>query len=77
MQLGTVRTSPFRIIYGREPPSMRAYTTRDTRLLAVQHQVTVRDDFLVEIKERLEQAQQYYKLHYNCKHREVEFQVGP
>jgi hypothetical protein len=24
----------------------------------------------------LEQAQQYYKLHYDRKHREVEFQVG-
>jgi hypothetical protein len=56
---------------------VHAYTTGDTKLPAMQHQVMERDEFLVEIKDRLEQAQQYYKLHYNRKHREVEFQVGP
>jgi hypothetical protein len=52
------------------------YTTGEARLPAVQQQLTMRDEFLVETKERLEQAQQYYKLHYDRKHREVEFQVG-
>jgi hypothetical protein len=72
----SIRTSPFKVVYGREPPSVRAYTTGEARLPPVQQQLTTRDEFLVETKERLEQAQQYYKLHYDRKHREVEFQVG-
>jgi hypothetical protein len=31
---------------------------------------------LAEIRDRLEQTQQHYKLHYDRKHRNVEFQVG-
>jgi hypothetical protein len=38
--------------------------------------LTERNEFLVEIKDRLEHAQQYYKLYYDRKHHEVEFQVG-
>jgi hypothetical protein len=32
-----------------------------------------RDEFLVEIKDTLEQAHQYYKLYYDRMHQEVEF----
>jgi hypothetical protein len=35
-----------------------------------------RDEFLMEIRERLEQAQSYQKLQYDRNHREVEFQPG-
>jgi hypothetical protein len=72
----SIRTSPFKVVYGREPPSVRAYMTGEARLPAVHQQLTVRDEFLVETKERLEHTHQYYKLHYDRKHREVEFQVG-
>jgi hypothetical protein len=63
------------VVYGREPPSVHAYTVGEERLSVVQQQLTKRDKFLMEIKDRLEQAQQY-KLYYDRKHREVEFQVG-
>jgi hypothetical protein len=46
------------------------------RLLAVQQQLQDRDEFLVEARERLEQAQQHYKDFYDRKHRELEFQAG-
>jgi hypothetical protein len=36
---------------------------------------TQRHEFLAEIWDRLEQAQQFYKRHYDRHHREVEFQV--
>jgi hypothetical protein len=55
---------------------VRTYMFREAKLPAVQHQLTERDEFLVEIRARLAQAQQYHKLHYDQKHREVEFQVG-
>jgi hypothetical protein len=35
-----------------------------------------RDEFIMEIQERLHQAQQYYKAVYDGKHREVSFQAG-
>jgi hypothetical protein len=34
------------------------------------------DEFLLEISEWLVQAQQQYKLHYDCHHRELEFELG-
>jgi hypothetical protein len=71
-----VKTSPFKIVYGREPPSVRTYTSGEAKLSVVQHQLSERDEFLVETRERLEQAQNYYKLYYDRKHQEVEFQVG-
>jgi hypothetical protein len=58
------------------PPSIRTYTEGEARLLAVHQQLSTRDEFLVEIDDRLEQAQQHYKLHYDRKHCDIEFQVG-
>jgi hypothetical protein len=43
---------------------------------AVQEQLRERDEFVLEIRERLEQAQQRYKGFYDRKHWEVEFAVG-
>jgi hypothetical protein len=43
---------------------------------AVQAQLQDRDEFLLEIHERLEQAQQQYKFFYDRKHHEVSFDVG-
>jgi hypothetical protein len=71
----SIRTSPFKMVYGRDPPSIRTYIEGEARLLAVHQQLSARDEFLVEIHDWLEQAQQHYKLHYDRKHRDVEFQV--
>lgn len=54
----SLHTSPFRVVYGREPPAIRAYTHGEARLPAFQHQLVERDEFMLEIRERLEQAQQ-------------------
>jgi hypothetical protein len=71
-----VKTSPFKIVYGWEPPSFRAYTSVESKLSVVHHQLSELDEFLAETRERLEQAQYHYKLYHDRKHREVEFQVG-
>jgi hypothetical protein len=34
------------------------------------------DEFLMEIRERLKQAQQHYKVYYDRGHRELEFEEG-
>ncbi|BAF14549.1 Os04g0389000, partial [Oryza sativa Japonica Group] len=72
----SLRTSPFRVVYGREPPTLRAYEPGSTRLLAVQQAMQDRDEFLREIRDRLEQAQQTHKSAYDGKHRALEFSVG-
>jgi hypothetical protein len=39
-------------------------------------QLRERGEFLMEIRECLEQAQQYYKHHYDCKHWASKFAAG-
>jgi hypothetical protein len=47
-----------------------------SRARRVPQQLTNRDEFVVEIRDRLEQAQQVYKHFYNKKHRDLVFSVG-
>jgi CII-binding regulator of phage lambda lysogenization HflD len=63
---------PFWVVYGRGPPSLHQFVPGEAVLLAVQTQMASQDEFLAEIKERLEQAQQQYKKFYDTKHHEVE-----
>lgn len=72
----SLRTSLFRVVYEREPPTLRAYEPGSTRLPAVQQALQERDDFLRAIRDRLEQAQQTYKTAYDGKHRALELAVG-
>jgi hypothetical protein len=53
----SLKTTPFRVVYGRDPPSVYSYKLGEARLPAVHQQLTGRDEFLVEIRERLELAQ--------------------
>lgn len=57
----SLKTSPFRVVYGRDPPILRAYEQGEAKLLAVE-QLLERDEFLAEVRDRLEQAQQYAKV---------------
>jgi hypothetical protein len=72
----SLHTSPFRVVYGREPPLVHTYTAGEAHLPVVQQQMAERYEFLMEIRERLHQAQQHYKTVYDGKHREVLFEVG-
>ncbi|WVZ93414.1 hypothetical protein U9M48_039394 [Paspalum notatum var. saurae] len=66
-------TSPFNVVYGRDPPSLRAYDGSSAKLPAVDQQLKEWDEFLVEIRDRLEQAQQTQKAQHDRGHREVIF----
>jgi hypothetical protein len=72
----SLKTSPFQVVYGREPPSVHTYMQGEARLLDVASQMLERDEFLVEIRERLVQAQQHCKAYYDRGHRELEFEEG-
>ncbi|WVZ49241.1 hypothetical protein U9M48_000615 [Paspalum notatum var. saurae] len=69
-------TSPFKVVYGRDPPTLQQYNGSSARLPAVDQQLHDRDEFLMEIRDRLEQAQQYQKNQHDCRHREVVFSPG-
>jgi hypothetical protein len=44
---------PFEVVYGRAPPPLFPYQQGATRMVAMEHQLRNRDEFLAEIKERL------------------------
>jgi len=72
----SLKTSPFHVVYGRHPPSIHSYEHGDARLPAVEQAMRDRDEFLAEVRDRLEQAQQHYKAVYDRRHRPVEFSPG-
>jgi len=71
-----LKTTPFAIIYGRDPPSIRSYEPGESRVPAVAKSMAARDELLGDARVRLEQAQEVYNKHYNKHHREVHFAVG-
>jgi hypothetical protein len=71
-----IKTSPFELVYGRPPPSIRSYVPGEARLPAVDQAMKDRDEFLAEVRDRLEQAQQHYKATYDRHHRKLEFAPG-
>ncbi|KAK3136157.1 hypothetical protein QOZ80_5BG0428960 [Eleusine coracana subsp. coracana] len=71
-----LRDTPFKVVYGRDPPSLRFYEAGDLRVAAVAKTLADRDEFLQDVKARLEQAQHRAKCYYDRGHREVQFEVG-
>jgi transposase InsO family protein len=71
-----IKCSPFRVVYGRDPPPLLPYQPGKARVAAVDGQLRDRDEFLAEIKERLVQAQVTMKQYQDQTRREVKFQVG-
>lgn len=57
-------------------PSLRDYTSGELRNQAVERQLLDRDQYLLDIRERLLQAAQQYKHYYDDKHRALSFDIG-
>jgi hypothetical protein len=53
----SLRDTPFRVIYGRDLPSIRSYEPGETRVAAVAKSMEERAEFMADIHYRLEQAQ--------------------
>jgi hypothetical protein len=71
-----LRTSPFQVVYGREPPPLIPYAPDTAKTNTVDTLLKDRDSFLQDVRERLIQAQQYAKKHYDTHHRQLELSVG-
>ena len=72
----SLRDTPFRVVYGRDPPTLRSYEPGDTRVAAVARNMEDRDEFIADVRYRLEQAQAVQKRHYDKLHRPVSYKVG-
>jgi hypothetical protein len=72
----SLRETPFRVVYGRDPPSIRSYEQGDTRVAAVAKTMEEREEFLADVRFRLKQAQDVQKGHYDKKHRQVSYIIG-
>lgn len=71
-----LQTTPFRVVYGRDPPSLISYTPGLAQVAALDKQLLQRDTFLAEIRERLLQAQDHMKNAHDKSHRDVQFEAG-
>jgi hypothetical protein len=71
-----LKETPFRIIYGRDPSALREYDLGECRVPAVTQSMTEREEFLSDVRARLEQAQAVAKRAYDRGHRAVSFSLG-
>ncbi|KAG8052623.1 hypothetical protein GUJ93_ZPchr0001g30062 [Zizania palustris] len=49
----SLRDTPFRVVYGRDPPSIRSYEPGETRVVAVAKTMTAREELLADVRYRL------------------------
>jgi hypothetical protein len=71
-----LQETPFRVVYGRDPPTIRSYDTSEIRVVAVAQTLAELDEFMQDVRLRLEQAQQLAKQQYDRGHRAITFAVG-
>jgi hypothetical protein len=72
----SLHDTPFRVVYGPDPPTIRSYEPSETRVATVAQEMEEHAAFLDDISYRLEQAQAVQKRVYDQHHRPVSFQVG-
>ena len=67
--------TPFQVVYGCAPPTLLPYKPSAARTATVDTLLQDRDEFIADVRDRLLQAQQYAKRHYDTAHRALEFAV--
>ncbi len=70
------QTTPFKILYGRDPPHLVHYGHQKTPVTLVDQYLEDRDRILEELKRQLSRAQQIMKKQADGHRRDVMFAVG-
>ncbi|GJR70324.1 putative nucleotidyltransferase, ribonuclease H [Tanacetum coccineum] len=68
-------TTPFSVVYGREPPSLLPYVMGETKNAELE-QLVERDDMLKLIRHNLHKAQDRMRQQANSKRHDISFEVG-
>ena len=68
--------TPFRALYGRDPPTLIKYEITNQDPPSVQEMLMQRDLIIEELKKNMLKAQQYMKEQADKKRRPMELQVG-
>lgn len=68
--------TPFKVVYGREPPSLFKYNLSDLDPPALQDMLHERDVVLAHLKSNLLKAQASMKKYADTKRQQVEFNIG-
>jgi len=63
-----LQDTPFRVVYGRDPPCLRSYEPGEIRVAAVAQNMAECDAFIQDVRLRLEQAQAVTKANYDRVH---------
>lgn len=71
-----IQMSPFKAVYGRDPPSLVSYENGSTNNADLEARLKDRDETLAVLKQHLLRAQQTMKARADAHRREVEFQEG-
>ncbi|MCI01082.1 transposon TF2-1 polyprotein, partial [Trifolium medium] len=72
----SIGMTPFKAVYGRDPPSLTKYEAHENDSPALQEELKGRDNILQQLKSNLERAQQYMKHQADKHRRDVKFQIG-
>jgi hypothetical protein len=72
----SIGMTPFKALYGRDPPYLTKYETQVTDPPALQDELLERDQILQQLKNNLDKAQQYMKKQADKHRTDVTFQVG-
>ena len=72
----STRCTPFRALYGRDPPRLIRYERGSATVSAVDHELEDRDAILDELRMHLLRAQQKMKFQADTKRRPEEFDIG-
>ena len=69
-------TTPFKSVYGRDPPPLNPYVQGETQNADLEEQLVARDDALQLLRTNLLKAQSRMKAQSDSKRRELSFEVG-
>jgi len=71
-----IKTTPYKALYGRDPPSLVRYEVSIQDEKSVQEMLSSRDSWLQQLKQNMSRSQEFMKLYADKNRRPLEFEEG-